>query len=374
MREPARGDDEHPTGVRGPEGPAQGGADDEAARRGGQGWRGGVEHQRHERHPGAPEQHLVALHDAVVDREVVGDRDVDARVGQPGVHGPCQLAGHGQRAGAAAEVPEPDGLLDAEDEGRHDVVEVAVEVVGTDDDDGVGGEVGDRGPDAVGVGEEGGPGGARGGWVEQRRERRVRHPDDADDLAHDASPRPSRKRYVHRDELPGPAGSACGATAWWPACWRRTAPRTPSSTTARCCRADVLLCATGFRQGVGFLDRGGARPPDSTSGGTSGSTARSTRSTCANLSFAGYNSSFFSPLNAEMAANWIAADLAGALALPEREAMRAQVDEQMAFMDVALDGHHCHGTKIIPFSLHNVDEVLEDLDLQIPARSGPGSG
>ncbi|HEY2192318.1 MAG TPA: hypothetical protein VGH76_08455 [Actinomycetospora sp.] len=39
-------------------------------------------------------------------------------------------------------------------------------------------------------------------------------------------------------------------------------------------------------------------------------------------------------------------------------------------------GHHehphglrgAHGTKIIPFSLHNVDEVLGDVGLQIPAR------
>ncbi|MBV9830850.1 MAG: hypothetical protein JOZ82_04585, partial [Marmoricola sp.] len=39
-----------------------------------------------------------------------------------------------------------------------------------------------------------------------------------------------------------------------------------------------------------------------------------------------------------------------------------------AFMDEAVDGHHQHGTKIIPFSLHNVDEVLGDVGLQIPAR------
>ncbi|MEJ2869874.1 NAD(P)/FAD-dependent oxidoreductase [Actinomycetospora sp. OC33-EN08] len=132
-------------------------------------------------------------------------------------------------------------------------------------------------------------------------------------------------------------------------------------------RADLLLCATGFRQGVGFLDpdlharlldeRGNYRlyrqilPVD-----------------VEDLSFAGYNSSFFSPLNAEMAAVWIAARLAGRLALPEKEAMRAHVDAQVAFMDDATDGHHCRGTKIIPFSLHNVDEVLGDLDLQIPAR------
>jgi hypothetical protein len=36
-------------------------------------------------------------------------------------------------------------------------------------------------------------------------------------------------------------------------------------------------------------------------------------------------------------------------------------------MDTATSGHHSHGTKIIPFSLHNVDEVLADLRVNIPA-------
>jgi len=86
------------------------------------------------------------------------------------------------------------------------------------------------------------------------------------------------------------------------------------------------------------------------------------------LYFNGYNSSFFSPLNAEMAAAWIAADLAGAVPRPDPEAMRGAVFAQLAFMDDATRGHHCRGGKIIPFSLHNVDEVLGDLGLNIPAR------
>jgi Flavin-binding monooxygenase-like len=130
--------------------------------------------------------------------------------------------------------------------------------------------------------------------------------------------------------------------------------------------ADLVVCATGYTQGVPFL------PPDVT------------RRVCdergnfmlyrqirpvdvADLYFNGYNSSFFSPLNAEMAAVWIAADLAGAVALPEPAAMRQQVVEQLAFMDVATNTHHCHGGKIIPFSLHNVDEVLGDLNINISA-------
>jgi len=130
--------------------------------------------------------------------------------------------------------------------------------------------------------------------------------------------------------------------------------------------ADLIVCATGFTQGVPFLpadvtrrvldERGNfmlyrqIRPVD-----------------VPGLYFNGYNSSFFSPLNAEMAAVWIAADLAGAVALPAPGEMRRQVVEQLAFMDVATDTHHCHGGKIIPFSLHNVDEVLGDLSVNISA-------
>ncbi|MCU7723912.1 NAD(P)/FAD-dependent oxidoreductase [Actinoplanes sp. KI2] len=128
--------------------------------------------------------------------------------------------------------------------------------------------------------------------------------------------------------------------------------------------ADLVVCATGFRQGVPFLDadtqrrlfdeRGNFRlyrqilPPD-----------------VEGLYFNGYNSSFFSPLNAEMAAVWITAHLAGAVPLPDPAAMCRQVEAQLAFMDTATDRHHCRGTKIIPFSLKNLDEVLDDLDLNI---------
>jgi hypothetical protein len=132
-------------------------------------------------------------------------------------------------------------------------------------------------------------------------------------------------------------------------------------------RADLVICATGFTQGVPFLDADLQRrlldersnfmlyrqilPLD-----------------VDRLYFNGYNSSFFSPLNAEMAAVWIVAHLAGEMPLPPPAEMRQATVDQLAFMDVATNRHHCRGTKIIPFSLHNVDEVLDDLDLNIPAR------
>ncbi|GID29447.1 flavin-containing monooxygenase [Paractinoplanes brasiliensis] len=131
--------------------------------------------------------------------------------------------------------------------------------------------------------------------------------------------------------------------------------------------AGLIVCATGFQQGVPFLDadvqrklfdeRGNFQlyrqilPP-----GVDG------------LYFNGYNSSFFSPLNAEMAAVWITAHLAGLVPLPPLDDMQAQVREQLAFMDEATDRHHSRGAKIIPFSLKNADEVLNDLGLNIPRR------
>ena len=128
--------------------------------------------------------------------------------------------------------------------------------------------------------------------------------------------------------------------------------------------ADLIVCATGFTQGVPFLpedverrlldERGNFMlyrqilPVD-----------------VPGLYFNGYNSSFFSPLNAEMAALWITADLAAAVPRPEPAALRQAVVDQLAFMDQATDTHHCRGTKIIPFSMHNVDEVLGDLGLTV---------
>jgi Flavin-binding monooxygenase-like len=130
--------------------------------------------------------------------------------------------------------------------------------------------------------------------------------------------------------------------------------------------ADLIVCATGFTQSVPFLPAAVAacvldprgnfqlyrqiRPVD-----------------VPGLYFNGYNSSFFSPLNAEMAAVWIAADLAGAIPLPVPARMREQVAEQLAFMDEATGTHHSHGGKIIPYSIHNVDEVLGDLGVNISA-------
>ncbi len=129
--------------------------------------------------------------------------------------------------------------------------------------------------------------------------------------------------------------------------------------------ADLVVCSTGFVQGVPFLDAEVQNSLFDERGNFS--LYRQIKPAVEGLWFNGYNSSFFSPLNAEMAAVWIAADLVDALELPEETTRRHAVVEQLAFMDLATDGHHCRGTKIIPFSMHNLDEVLSDLGVNIPA-------
>jgi len=130
--------------------------------------------------------------------------------------------------------------------------------------------------------------------------------------------------------------------------------------------ADIVLEATGFTQGVPFLDE----PLASTLFDERGNFMLYRHikpNHIDGLWFNGYNSSFFSPLNAEMAAVWIAADVVGGIDLPESGERRAAVTEHLEFMDEASAGHHSRGTKIIPFSMHNVDEVLGDLHVNIPA-------
>ncbi|MFC8827004.1 flavin-containing monooxygenase [Streptomyces sp. NPDC057137] len=128
--------------------------------------------------------------------------------------------------------------------------------------------------------------------------------------------------------------------------------------------ADLVVCATGFTQGVPFL-ADEVRDQLLDEHGNFMLYRQILPLDVPGLYFNGYNSSLFSPLNAEMAALWIAADLGGVLPLPEPAARRQAVVDQIAFMDEATNRHHCRGTKIIPFSMHNADEVLDDLGLNI---------
>ncbi|GLZ60447.1 NAD(P)/FAD-dependent oxidoreductase [Micromonospora sp. NBRC 107095] len=128
--------------------------------------------------------------------------------------------------------------------------------------------------------------------------------------------------------------------------------------------ADLVICGTGFRQRVPFLDDAvHARLQDDA--GNFMLYRQILPLGVPRLTFAGYNSSFFSPLSAEMAAVWTAAYLRGGITLPPEDRMRDEVRARLAWMTARTNGRHARGTNIIPFSMHNIDEVLDELGLNL---------
>jgi dimethylaniline monooxygenase (N-oxide forming) len=128
--------------------------------------------------------------------------------------------------------------------------------------------------------------------------------------------------------------------------------------------ADIVICGTGWRQEVPFLDPAlQARIQDDRGNFRLYRCILPTG--VRNLAFNGYNSSFFSPLSAEMGALWIAAHLAGALDLPPEAEQLAATDRRLRWMEQRTEGKHARGTNIIPFSMHQIDELLSDMGLSI---------
>lgn len=130
--------------------------------------------------------------------------------------------------------------------------------------------------------------------------------------------------------------------------------------------ADLVVCGTGFRQSVPFFSEelqealGDGR-------GNFELFRQILPLDVPNLTFSGYNSSFFSPLSAEVAALWIANLLMGAMTVAPKAQLRSQVDARLRWMEERTEGKHARGTNIIPFSMHNVDEMLEDIGIDVSA-------
>ncbi|GEL20859.1 flavin-containing monooxygenase [Pseudonocardia asaccharolytica] len=128
--------------------------------------------------------------------------------------------------------------------------------------------------------------------------------------------------------------------------------------------ADVVVCGTGFHQRAPFLDEQvQSRICDER--GNFALYRQILPHDMPDLTFCGYNSSFFSPLSAEVAALWIATHLAGGLDLPPVAQRRTHVVERLRWMEERTEGKHARGTNIIPFSVHNIDEMLADLKVGV---------
>jgi dimethylaniline monooxygenase (N-oxide forming) len=128
--------------------------------------------------------------------------------------------------------------------------------------------------------------------------------------------------------------------------------------------ADAVVCGTGFHQRVPFLVPRLARQLTDERGNFE-LYRQILPLTVSKLAFVGYNSSLFSPLSAEIAALWIARYLTGGLDLPLLGERRSQVLKRLRWMEERTRGKHARGTNIIPFSMHNIDEMLSDIGVDV---------
>jgi len=128
--------------------------------------------------------------------------------------------------------------------------------------------------------------------------------------------------------------------------------------------ADVVICGTGFKQVVPFFSEA-LQQQLTDERGNFQLYRQILPLKVKRLYFCGYNSSFYSPLSAEVAAWWIAAYLMGGLKLPSYEQQLEHVRARLKWMEERTEGKHARGTNIIPFSLHNIDEMLGDIGIDV---------
>ncbi|MBX9807561.1 MAG: NAD(P)/FAD-dependent oxidoreductase [Flavobacteriaceae bacterium] len=84
-----------------------------------------------------------------------------------------------------------------------------------------------------------------------------------------------------------------------------------------------------------------------------------------NLAFNGYNSSFYSQLNSEIGALWLAEVFTKGFELPSESERIAYTKKYLAWSKERSNGKNSRGTNIIPFSLNHIDSLLGDIGIDL---------
>ncbi len=128
---------------------------------------------------------------------------------------------------------------------------------------------------------------------------------------------------------------------------------------------DTIICGTGWTQSVPFFSEA-LNQQITDADGNFRLYRLMVPVGIPNLAFNGYNSSFFSQLNCEIGALWIASVMNNSLSLPAQAHQNQLVDLRLEWIQQFTEGKHSKGTNIIPFSIHHIDELLADMKLTLP--------
>lgn len=131
--------------------------------------------------------------------------------------------------------------------------------------------------------------------------------------------------------------------------------------------ADVVICGTGFRQDPPPFLPEKIRNTLTDEAGNWLLYRHIKPIFVDDVTFNGFNSSLFCPTSSEAGALWIAAYLArGNSMLPEtREEQMRETREKLDWLEERSKGKHAHGTNLVPFSLHSIDDTLQDVGVDL---------
>jgi dimethylaniline monooxygenase (N-oxide forming) len=88
------------------------------------------------------------------------------------------------------------------------------------------------------------------------------------------------------------------------------------------------------------------------------------------LAFVGFAVSQFHPLTAEVSALWLAAHIESTpdlplMRLPSPEEQRKLAQAEAKWFRARTDGKHANATSVLPFSMSNIDDMLDDMKVHI---------
>lgn len=135
--------------------------------------------------------------------------------------------------------------------------------------------------------------------------------------------------------------------------------------------ADVLVCGTGFTQALPFLEERYRQLIVDAKGGFQ-LFRNIIHPLVPQLGFVGFNSSLFTTLTSEVAANWLVRYMENRLSLPSAKAIHAEMDYMNQWRRHSRPiAAEFGGTCIAPFNYMHLDQLMKDMGLPVKRTCWP---